>query len=182
MFWVFGFGIAHRQRRGTLACRINEVLDRKTVQKTMKNLIEIREYSETDKSEVLILLRQNTPRYFAVEEELEFIEYIENRRGLYYVVQLEDKIVGCGGINFDKNIGKISWDMISPSVQGLGLGSALLKHRIQKIKENKLIDEIIVRTSQHTFQFYEKQGFELIEMVKDYWALGFDLYYMKYLG
>ena len=84
--------------------------------------------------------------------------------------------------NFDKNIGKISWDMISPSVQGLGLGSALLKHRIQKIKENKLIDEIIVRTSQHTFQFYEKQGFTLTEKVKDYWAVGFDLYKMKYLG
>lgn len=148
----------------------------------MTNLIEIREYFESDKNEVLSLLRENTPRYFAKEEELEFIEYLENRRELYYVVQLENKIVGCGGINFDKNIGKISWDMISPSVQGLGLGSALLKHRIQKIKENKLIDEIIVRTSQHTFQFYEKQGFKLTEKVKDYWAVGFDLYKMKYLG
>ena len=148
----------------------------------MTNLIEIREYFETDKNEVLSLLRENTPRYFAKEEELEFIEYLENRRELYYVVQLENKIVGCGGINFDKNIGKISWDMISPSVQGLGLGSALLKYRIQKIKENKLIDEIIVRTSQHTFQFYEKQGFTLTEKVKDYWAVGFDLYKMKYLG
>ena len=148
----------------------------------MTNLIEIREYFETDKNEALSLLRENTPRYFAIEEELEFIEYLENRRELYYVVQLENKIVGCGGINFDKNIGKISWDMISPSVQGLGLGSALLKHRIQKIKENKLIDEIIVRTSQHTFQFYEKKGFTLTEKVKDYWAVGFDLYKMKYLG
>lgn len=148
----------------------------------MTNLIEIREYFETDKNEVLSLLRENTPRYFAIEEELEFIEYLENRRELYYVVQLENKIVGCGGINFDKNIGKISWDMISPSVQGLGLGSALLKYRIQKIKENKLIDEIIVRTSQHTFQFYEKQGFTLTEKVNDYWAVGFDLYKMKYLG
>ena len=148
----------------------------------MTNLIEIREYFETDKNEVLSLFRENTPRYFAIEEELEFIEYLENRRELYYVVQLENKIVGCGGINFDKNIGKISWDMISPSVQGLGLGSALLKYRIQKIKENKLIDEIIVRTSQHTFQFYEKQGFTLTEKVNDYWAVGFDLYKMKYLG
>ena len=31
---------------------------------------------ETDKNEVLSLLRENTPRYFAIEEELEFIEFI----------------------------------------------------------------------------------------------------------
>jgi [ribosomal protein S18]-alanine N-acetyltransferase len=31
-----------------------------------------------------------------------------------------------------------------------------------------------------TYKFYEKQGFELFEIKKGYWAEGFDMYNMKY--
>ena len=55
----------------------------------MTNLIEIREYFETDKNEALSLLRENTPRYCAREEELEFIEYLENRRDPSYFPNIQ---------------------------------------------------------------------------------------------
>ena len=68
---------------------------------------------------------------------------------------------------------------ILPSFQGKGIGKKLLVHRIAEIKRNQLIDTIIVRTSQHTDKFYEKGGFKLDFITKDYWAKGFDLYQMK---
>jgi len=37
-----------------------------------------------------------------------------------------------------------------------------------------------VRTSQFVYGFYEKHGFELKKVVKNYWAQGFDLYDMEY--
>ena len=96
----------------------------------------------------------------------------------------EDKsnVLGCGGINFKENgaIGLLSWDFLHPQVQRMGIGKALLNHRINILKSMSDVKKIKVRTSQHAYTFYEKGGFELIEKVKDYWAVGFDLYSMEY--
>jgi hypothetical protein len=52
------------------------------------------------------------------------------------------------------------------------VGSKLLQFRIHKLKEIETVKNIPVRTSQLVFQFYEKHGFELKEVVKNYWAGG----------
>tara|TARA_B110000285_G_scaffold234402_1_gene311224 strand:+ start:2948 stop:3142 length:195 start_codon:yes stop_codon:yes gene_type:complete len=61
----------------------------------------------------------------------------------------------------------------------MGIGRKLLNHRLSLLKSEKSIQKIIVRTSQITFLFYEKFGFELKEVKKDYWSKGFDLYHME---
>ncbi len=148
----------------------------------MTKLISIREYEAKDKNEVINLIRLNTPEYFAVEEEDYFIKYLETEIELYYVLLNDQKIVGCGGINFMDNntIGKISWDIFHPDFQGKSLGTKLLKHRIEKLNSINGIQKIIVRTSQVAYKFYLKQGFELLEVKKNYWAEGFDMYNMIY--
>ena len=148
----------------------------------MTNIITIRDYEPKDKNEAINLIRLNTPEYFAVEEEEDLNKYLETERELYYVLLYDQKIVGCGGINFaEKNtIGKISWDIFHPDYQGKSLGTKLLKHRIDKLNSIESIQKITVRTSQVAYKFYEKQGFELFEIKKDYWADGFDMYNMKY--
>ncbi len=148
----------------------------------MTALINIREYEINDKNEVINLIRLNTPEYFAVDEEEDLNKYLEIERELYYVLLYDQKIVGCGGINFTDNntIGKISWDILHPAYQGKSLGTKLLQHRIAKLNSIDGIQKIIVRTSQLAYKFYEKQGFELFEIKKDYWAKGFDMYNMEY--
>ena len=143
--------------------------------------ISIREYSEEDKEDVLALFRLNTPQYFSREEEKDLVDYLNTEIELYYVVEIEDTLVGSGGMNFKENhtVGFISWNIIHPDIQGKGVGSLLLKHRIDVLKF-KGIQKIIVRTSQLTYPFYEKAGFETIEQIKDYWATGYDLYKMEY--
>jgi len=148
----------------------------------MTNLITIREYESMDKNEVINLLRLNTPDYFSIDEEEDLNKYLETERELYYVLLYDQKIVGCGGINFADNStsGRISWDIIHPDHQGKSLGTKLLKHRIDKLNSIEGIQKITVRTSQVAYKFYEKHGFELFEIKKDYWANGFDLYNMEY--
>lgn len=145
-------------------------------------MITIREYEPTDKSAVINLIRLNTPRYFAPEEESDLSRYLDSERELYYVLLFNEKIVGCGGINFadHKTTGRISWDIFHPQYQGKSLGTQLLKYRIGKLKSFGGIQKITVRTSQVAYKFYERQGFELIEIKKDYWAKGFDMYRMEY--
>jgi N-acetylglutamate synthase-like GNAT family acetyltransferase len=141
---------------------------------------QIRPYKPQDKTTVLDLLRSNTPEFFAPAEEQEFIHYLDNEVEDYFVVEQENKTIGAGGINYFENerTARISWDIIDPNMQGKGVGKQLTQHRINYIK-NKNIDIIVVRTSQMTYEFYEKMGFKLSEVAKDYWAEGFDLYLMK---
>jgi ribosomal-protein-alanine N-acetyltransferase len=148
----------------------------------MTKLISIREYEAKDKNEVINLIRLNTPEYFAVEEEDCFIKYLETEIELYYVLLNDQKIVGCGGINFTDNntTGKISWDIFHPDYQGKSLGTKLLKHRIEQLNSINGIQKIIVRTSQVAYKFYLKQGFELLEIKKNFWAEGFDMHNMIY--
>lgn len=145
-------------------------------------MVVIREYQPTDKNAVMDLIRRNTPEYFAPEEEADLSNYLDNEREFYYVLLFNGKLVGCGGINFaeNKTVGKLSWDIVHPEYQGKSLGAQLLKHRIVKLKSIDSIISITVRTSQLAYKFYEKQGFILNEIEKNYWAKGFDMYSMEY--
>ncbi|MES2678939.1 MAG: GNAT family N-acetyltransferase [Bacteroidota bacterium] len=149
----------------------------------MKENVLIREYKKEDQPLVLNLLRLNTPAYFAPGEEKDFAHYLEQELEFYYVIEVNKIVVGCGGINFSGDLctGKISWDILHPEFHGRGLGTALLQHRLQKLKAFKDLRRIVVRTSQLAYRFYEKSGFSLIEKKADYWAKGFDLYLMEYL-
>lgn len=148
----------------------------------MTDEITIREYTEADKNEVINLIRSNTPKFFAVEEEEDFKDYLESEIELYYVLLFNHKIVGCGGINFfeNKSVAKISWDIFHPDFQGKSLGSMLMKYRLGILDCNTSIQKVVVRTSQIAYKFYEKQGFKLILIKRDYWSIGYDLYYMEF--
>ena len=148
----------------------------------MNDTVIIREYEPADKEAVMHLLRLNTPEYFASEDEAELDAYLERERELYYVVLSGGGIVGCGGINFADcgTTGKISWDILHPDYQRRSLGMRLLRYRIGKLESMRSVRRITVRTSQLAYGFYEKQGFELNGIETDYWAEGFDMYFMEY--
>lgn len=141
----------------------------------------IRPYHPKDKEKLLTLLRLNTPAYFDYSEEDDYNYYLDKHSSNYFVVEEGEVILGAGGLNFmeDGKSVRISWDLFHPDAQGKGLGSMLTKFRIEKIKENPQVETIIVRTSQLVFRFYEKFGFKTKEVVKDFWAKGFDLVRME---
>jgi len=86
----------------------------------MTNIITIREYEPKDKHDAIDLIRLSTPDYFAAHEEKDFNRFLETERELFYVLPMDGKIAGCGGINFADNrtTGIISWDIIHPAHRG----------------------------------------------------------------
>ena len=148
----------------------------------MKEEIIIRKFKVEDKDQLVQIFKNNVPRYFAETEIDDYEEYINGKVQDYYVALLNDEIIAAGGINYDKDrqLAKISWDIVDIPFQKQGIGSLLLNHRLEVIATKKDIKSIIVRTSQHAFLFYEKMGFKLLERHKDYWAKGFDMYKMIY--
>lgn len=148
----------------------------------MNSEITIRPYTVADKTTLLELLTLNVPKYFAEEEIEDFRLYLDHEVELYYVAQLNNQIVGAGGINFEENrsVAKMSLDFIHLEYQQAGIGTRLLAHRLAVLQTMEAVKRIFVRTSQLAYPFYQKNGFVLLETVKDYWAEGFDLYRMEY--
>ena len=142
----------------------------------------IRAYIKEDKVKLVELLRLNTPVFFAVEEKTCFVDYLDNEIESYFVFELNNEVIGAGGINYGFDGGKtvrISWDMVHPEHHRNGIGPKLTQYRIQEIKKNPQIETIIVRTTQLVYKFYEKMGFELEKKKLNFWAEGIDLYQMK---
>jgi ribosomal protein S18 acetylase RimI-like enzyme len=144
--------------------------------------LHIRDYQPSDNAMLLELLKLNIPKYFAESELADLAYYLENETENYFVVEIASEIIGAGGINFDNSYktAKISWDFIHPKFHKQGIGQKLLKHRIDFLNAIEGVEKITVRTSQLAYLFYEKQGFIVNDIVKDYWAKGFDLYNMTY--
>lgn len=140
--------------------------------------MKIIEYTSDRNEELFELMTLNTPDYFATEELDDFIYYLDNFADNYYLVEDENRIVACGGFNLtdDHKTARISWDIVHPDFHGSGYGSALIKHRVEQILQIPTVEIILVRTSQLVYRFYEKFGLELREVVKDFWAKGFDMY------
>jgi len=64
----------------------------------MKYKVLIKEYKNSDKVEVVNLLKLNTPAYFSPEEKKGLIYYLDNEIEKYYVIEVDNRIIGCGGI------------------------------------------------------------------------------------
>lgn len=141
----------------------------------------IRPYKATDRAELLQLLQLNIPQYFAPSERQDFVDYLDQHLESYYVVVENGQLIGSGGINYtpDGTEARLSWDFLHPDFQRKGIGKKLTLYRIQEAKKNSDIRSISVRTSQLAHIFYQKLGFELQKVVKDFWAEGFDLYEMR---
>lgn len=140
----------------------------------------LRRYETGDKDQLLSIISDLTPSYFAYEECDQYKEYLEVSIEDYFIILDNGKLVGGGGINYlhDLNTARLSWDLIARTHQGKGLGKTLTKHRIETIRARFPEYKIEVRTSQLSFGFYKQMQFETIEIKQDYWAKGFDLYHM----
>lgn len=141
----------------------------------------IRKYSYIDKPKLIELIRQNTPEYFDASEEGDFENYLDTEVEDYFVYEENFEVIGGGGVNCfpTEKLARISWDMIEPKFHGKGIGKKLTQFRINHLKGNPEIEVILVRTSQFAYKFYEKMGFELEKVEKDFWAKNFDLYQMR---
>lgn len=97
--------------------------------------IEIRKYAPTDKAAALNLIRLNTPQFFAPAETEEFGRYLDMYPETYYMLLLDGKIAGGGGVFFaeDGNAASLAWGMIHPAHRRKGLGTALTRFRLEKI-------------------------------------------------
>jgi [ribosomal protein S18]-alanine N-acetyltransferase len=146
----------------------------------MHHEVIFKKYTIENLKDVVRIFKSNVPTYFLPQELKDFIGFLEKDFiEEYYVVELNEKIIGCGGIapNTDGTV-CFTWGMIEDQYHKKGFGKLLLEYRLNKCREIYADRTVKLRTTQHTNAFFEKYNFKTVKVEKDFWADGFDLYEM----
>ena len=142
----------------------------------------IRLYTPADRPACISIFRSNLPKYFAPEELPLFTSWLD-KPGLtdYFVLEVEGTVIGCGGFYTlpDLRLANLAWGMIHADHHGRGHGQQLTEYRLRLMQERYPGYALRLSTSQHTFGFYEKQGYAVKEVVKNGFGEGLDKYIME---
>lgn len=144
----------------------------------------IRNYQSTDKNQCLAVFQSNCPQYFDVAEYAMFEKWLDHQGNIdveyssptyndskldVYLVLCNDQneILGCGGyyVLKDESEARLAWGMIHHNFHGEGHGRQLFDYRERDILKRFPDIKVTLGTSQHTFQFYEKMGMKVVEVI-----------------
>lgn len=90
---------------------------------------------------------------------------------IYYVAEIDDRIVGFAGMMpswLMNGIWDLIWINIHPDFQGRGIGQLLTSHRIDQIRER---DGTAIHLMTKQYSFFRKFGFKVTHVYDGQWAL-----------
>ena len=150
----------------------------------------IRKYETRDFSACMQIFKTNVPTYFTLEEVDEFERFLSKLNDPevtdnppYYVMELENRLIGCGGFGDKKGIdGRDSvtfvWGMVDRSYHRLGYGEKLLQFRLEEIQFQFPGIPVILDTTQFSYTFFEKYGFRTVKITENSYGEGMHRYDM----
>ncbi|GIP32537.1 GNAT family N-acetyltransferase [Paenibacillus sp. J2TS4] len=143
----------------------------------------VRPYRLEDREACLTLFESNVPKYFASEERKDFISYLDDLKGPYFVMEDEKgAIVACGGYAVnkeDRTAAVLCWGMVRRDLHRCGLGQQLLAERLKRIAAEPQFSIVTIDTSQYSRGFFERFGFVAKRVCTDGFAPGLDLVEMQ---
>jgi predicted GNAT family N-acyltransferase len=151
--------------------------------------IAIRPYNKKDKEGCLAAFKSNVPTYFTEEEIGDFENFLvriedvgvnNNIKTHYFVVEYNQRVVGCGGFGDKdgKEIISLAWGLIRNEFHNKGYGKALLVYRLEQIKQLYPELPLVLDTTQYSHSFFEKYGFYTTKITNDYYSKGLHRYDM----
>ena len=123
----------------------------------------------------------NMPVYFDSSEEAEFSQYLHGEPNDYYVLLNDNLVKACGGyfIDLEQKRAGLAWGMVHYDFHKLGYGTQLLAFRLRQLQAEHPNVPLVLGTSQHTYKFYERFGFEVQRVIIDGYGMGLDRYDMR---
>ncbi len=144
-----------------------------------------RPYCAQDKVQCLAIFETNIGLYFAKNELQDFENFLasEVSNNCYLVFYSEDKperLLACGGFGELEQQVFLRWGMVDQRRHKQGVGTQLLLHRLNAVRHQLGLTNVIIDTSQHVQGFYEKNGFKQISVIKDGFAPNIDKVRMQF--
>ncbi|ASZ11841.1 GNAT family N-acetyltransferase [Chitinophaga pendula] len=154
--------------------------------------MKIRPYNANDKQACITVFKSNMPKYFGTAELPDFDKFLDDylsrntapETEQYYVISLDDTVIGCGGYHIDRHKmeASLTWGMVDQQYHKQGIGKRLFVYRVMAIQEVCPACRIRLDTSQHVFPFFEKLGFVITGITTDGYGQGLDKYDMELKG
>ncbi|BDP42366.1 N-acetyltransferase [Deinococcus aetherius] len=142
----------------------------------------IRPFTPADREACLALFDSNVPDFFLPQERAEFEAWLgqpfdSGEYGEYFVLEDGGRVVACGGVWLDPGQAErpagFSWGMVAREAHHRGYGSALLRFRLERLRELGA-REVHLDTSQHTAPFYARFGFREVRRTPSGYGPGLD--------
>ena len=143
-------------------------------------VLRLRPYTGAERERCMAIFQSNIPPYFFQNEEKAFADFLDVPNCPYYVAERSGEIVGCGGywIDTEKQMAGMVWGMVRRDRQKDGVGTFLLLNRLQGIAIQLTNCTVHLDTSQHTFTFFQKFGFDVQKISENYYGEGLHRYDM----
>ncbi|MFB9994160.1 GNAT family N-acetyltransferase [Deinococcus oregonensis] len=136
----------------------------------------IRPFVATDTAACLALFESNMPDFFLPSERVDFEAYLLDP-GAYWVAEQNGALVACGGVWQDPSRPErpagLAWGMVRRDLHRSGLGSLLLRHRLDALRDMGK-SECWIDTSQHSAPFFVHHGFQETNRTPDGYGDGMD--------
>ena len=140
--------------------------------------VRIRPWRAEDRAVGAALFDSNTPGYFAAIEKADFLAFVDELPGPYFVLEaLDGEALGCGGYAAEPeapSVVALCWGMVRGDLHGLRLGERLLVERLAGIAADPVFETVKIETTQHSRGFFAHYGFVETAHVPDGFAPGMD--------
>lgn len=145
-------------------------------------MIAIRTYQPEDAPACMALFDSNLPKFFAPHERAQFAGFLQRMDCPFFVATVGAQCCGCGGFYVDDyGLAYLVWGMVDAAWHRRGIGSALLRWRLDRIGEVAHAWCVLVDTSQHSAPFFARFGFRSYRLIPDGYEAGLDKVYMRLL-
>lgn len=128
--------------------------------------ITVRQYRPSDFEACIGLYKINEPGRFPPNYLDAFAAYLQNTQSLILVAEQGGEVVGTGGINSESNDQVfyywLTYGLIAPNCQGMGIGTVLLLARVALLLEPASAWPVFLQCVNQSRTFYERFGFRRI--------------------
>jgi GNAT superfamily N-acetyltransferase len=148
--------------------------DDSTKRLVLKMNTEFRIYRSSDRDGCLALFDANCPAFFAPNERQEYDEFLSAAGDAYTVCLLDGDLVGAYGVEPREDAGlALRWILLSPAVQGRGLGSRMMARMAGEARARGA-SHVEIAASDKSAPFFARFGAREVRTIPDGWGPSMD--------